>query len=164
MSKEIKEKCKSCICYTDEPCIDYTVSTTHSNCMSSKCKYRKLTKDLKIKRLTSEVESLRKNLIDSEERRKKLWKFLSQELQTNDQLKQQLAEKEKEIEILHKDNTLLRSVWDTDEQDKISFTVEKLEEVKKNIKNCPYKDFGIMYQSDAIRQIDNQIKMLKEGK
>lgn len=55
-------------------------------------------------------------------------------------------------------------------QNKIYFAVEKLEKVKENIKKVPITDFDLsgnfekMYKQDAIRQIDNQIKQLKEGK
>ena len=55
-------------------------------------------------------------------------------------------------------------------QDKISFAVEQLEKVKENIKKVPITDYDLsgnfekMYKLDAIRQIDNQIKQLKEGK
>lgn len=99
----------------------------------------------------------------------------------NSQLKQQLEEKDKEIEELKAQRHIYlnRSVEEcnkiTDlefelqhkDQDKISFAVEQLEKVKENIKKVPIIDFDLsgnfekMYKQDAIRQIDNQIKELK---
>lgn len=82
------------------------------------------------------------------------------------QLKQQLAEKESFIEdlMIGRLKPAIPRIKEIEKQhqDKISFALEKLEKVKENIKKCNYKDFGIMYQSDAIRQVDNQIKQLKE--
>ena len=97
------------------------------------------------------------------------------------ELKEQLAEKEKEIENIRSthiyrfylDKDKVQDVYITDlmlkvfNQDKISFCIEKLEKVKENIKKVPITDFDLsgnfekMYKQDAIRQIDNQIKQLK---
>ena len=92
-----------------------------------------------------------------------------------DKLKQQLAEKDKEIseyvkiaDDLHKQLSDKCDFCDkTKDQDKILFAVEQLEKVKENIKKAPITDFDLsgnfekMYKQDAIRQIDNQIKQLK---
>ena len=70
------------------------------------------------------------------------------------ELQKQLGEKENEIDKLT--------------QDKISLALEQLEKVKENIKKLPITDYDFsgnfekMYKQDAIRQIDNQIKQLKE--
>ena len=104
-------------------------------------------------------------------------------------LEAKLAEKEKEIERLKiydeyrfelpypKVTILGKTFEDIQElidkwikqgsKDKISFTVEQLEKVRNNIKKVPITDyepnehFEKMYKSDAIRQIDNQIKEIK---
>ena len=109
MSKEIKEKCKECVYYNDK--MEYPVvngTTTHSNCMSIKCEYRKETKDMKIERLTSKITELEAKLAESEEKYDKLfecYKNTSREdlddkyrlAEENEQLKQQLVEKETRI-------------------------------------------------------------------
>lgn len=91
-----------------------------------------------------------------------------------EELKQQLAKKEEQLEtarnLLERNAIIhLRQLKEKD-QDKISFCIEQLEKVKEKINNCPITDYDTnkhfvkMYQSDAIRQLDNQIKQLKEGK
>lgn len=63
MSKEIKEKCKMCRYYNDKqqyPNVEG--QTTHSNCISIKCQYRKITKDMQIRKLTHENKLLAKAL------------------------------------------------------------------------------------------------------
>ena len=79
-------------------------------------------------------------------------------------LKQQLAKKDKEI-----DERIMTFEKRCQEYYKSKeFTIEQLEKVKENIKNCPITDYDFsgnfekMYKQDAIRQIDNQIKQLKE--
>ena len=86
-------------------------------------------------------------------------------------MKEQLAEKEKEIsEVLAKQSITCLNTIEKAYQDKISFAIDELEKVKENIKKVPITDFDLsgnfekMYKQDAIRQIDNQIKQLKEGK
>lgn len=55
-------------------------------------------------------------------------------------------------------------------QDKISFAVEKLKQVREIVRVCPITDYDIneqfhkMYKRDAIARIDEQIKQLKERK
>lgn len=107
-------------------------------------------------------------------------------------LEAKLAEKDKEIEKLKKFDDLnktffdlfrtafkepdkvddlfniLKTIQEKQDQDKISFALEQLEKVKEKINDCPITDYDTnkhfvkMYQSDAIRQLDNQIKQLKE--
>ena len=90
-----------------------------------------------------------------------------------------LVEKDKEIENLteelddknfcndfvdlYTENKLKTQMLHENWKDKISFAVEQLTQAIKNIKKCNYKDFGIMYQSDAIAVIDNQINVLRKG-
>lgn len=92
--------------------------------------------------------------------------ILNEQDKENQQLKHQLAEKTLIIEQINKAFIENRSLWkgkyEQSNQDKISFAVEQLTQAIKNIKKCNYKDFGIIYQSDAIAVIDNQIKQLKE--
>lgn len=95
-------------------------------------------------------------------------------------LESKLAEKDKEIEGMKIDleakdfniNSLMEQRKRKQKfynQDKISFAVEQLEKVKENIKKVPITDFDLsgnfekMYKQDAIRQIGNQIKQLREG-
>ena len=82
------------------------------------------------------------------------------------ELKQQLAEKEKEIEKLNACVDFYKSYY-------ISFkdmVIDELEKVKENIKKVPITDYDLsgnfekMYKQDVIRQIDNQIKQLKGEK
>lgn len=90
------------------------------------------------------------------------------------QLKQQLVEKDKELKELRFQARnifpLVENLEDKVNQDKISFCIDKLEKVRNNIKKVPITDyepnehFEKMYKSDAIRQIDNQIKQLKGEK
>lgn len=113
-------------------------------------------------------ENLEQQLAEKEKQLEIYKKQFNEQVWLCEEFRFQLEEKEKEI----KDLTLARFESETNKpvlttteiinQDKISFCIEKLEEVKENIKKCNYKDFGIMYQSDAIKQIDNQIKQLKE--
>ena len=103
----------------------------------------------------------------------------------NQQLKQQLAEKERQLNL--SEELLIKQEKEYDEQlekqakihyrhlkekdqDKILFAVEQLEKVKEKIKKVPITDYDLsenlkkMYKQDAIRQIDNQINELKEMK
>lgn len=107
----------------------------------------------------------------------------------NEQLKQQLAEKEEELhsakvgeefalKCCNEANELLALQVAGQYQDKISFAVKQLEKVKENLiedlfdlyrSPCLiYETYGDEYDSaiqDAINKtIDNQIKQLKEGK
>ena len=109
----------------------------------------------------------------------------------NQQLKQQLAEKDKEIEQLKKFDDLnktffdlfrttfkepdkvddlfntLKTIQEKQEQDKISFAVEKLEQVKETaecvldnaLKNSSLNQ---SYYDRLLDEIDNQIKQLKD--
>lgn len=70
------------------------------------------------------------------------------------QLKQQLAEKDEEIEILDKNNAFLRGVWEANEQDKISFAVAELKKVRKYVDGRTY----------LAQYLDERVKQLKEGK
>ena len=85
-----------------------------------------------------------------------------------DELKQQLAEKEKDLIIKCRTIGVLVEKNEKNNQDKISFAVEQLEKVKEKINDCPITDYDTnkhfvkMYQRDAIRQLDNQIKAIKE--
>lgn len=93
-----------------------------------------------------------------------------------DQLQQQLAEKEKEIEVLqHYNDRLAQGIYHSYgehfvlkiRQDKISFAVEQLEKVKAF---CDGMKWSMVYitQEDTttiqtvLDEIDNQIKQLKE--
>ena len=101
------------------------------------------------------------------------------------QLKQQLAEKEKEIDNLYnrlnskqkfyemglaKDYkeylSRLNKIKKEHNQDKISFCIEKLEKVKNEITPIFCVPNGIYsnLHNEVFKTIDNQIKLLKEGK
>lgn len=67
MSKEIKEKCKMCRYYNDKQQYpDVEGQTTHSNCISIKCQYSKMTKDMQIRSLTNKIADLEAKLAISE--------------------------------------------------------------------------------------------------
>ena len=86
----------------------------------------------------------------------------------NKQLKQQLAEKEKEIEELIELNQVLQF---RKNQDKISFCIEKFQETKKSLRDkvCLMENDEHCYPQNAIHWqdvvaiIDNQIASLKKG-
>ena len=67
MSKEIKEKCKMCRYYNDKQQYpDVEGQTTHSNCISIKCHYSKITKDMQIRSLTNKIADLGAKLAEKE--------------------------------------------------------------------------------------------------
>lgn len=94
------------------------------------------------------------------------------------ELKQQLAEKDKEIseyikivDDLHKQLSDKCDFCDkTKDQDKISFAVEQLEKVKEEMdlrprgvsKGWKNKEYDTLVEEDVYEVIDNQIKQLKE--
>ena len=73
----------------------------------------------------------------------------------------------KDEEIKHRHWAIKSGVY---VQDKISFALEQLEKVKEKINDCPITDYDTnkhfvkMYKSDAIRQLDNQINVLRNNK
>ena len=104
-----------------------------------------------------------------------------------EELKQQLAEKDKEIEkitriVAYRDDmdrsTTINGVKFTNEQiitlqnidyfadkhnqDKISFAVEKLEKVKDHYRQFKNTNMGIIKRADIVLFIDNQIEELKK--
>ena len=97
-----------------------------------------------------------------------------------DQLKQQLAEKDKEIEYYKKQAKKLNNEAqkyfedaycnDFHNQDKISFALEQLEQIRKEFeikfKGCKWEDKMLVGKFCNITNeiIDNQIKAIKEGK
>ena len=98
-------------------------------------------------------------------------------VEENEKLKQQLAEKDKEIERLNLEfetqedwQEKWQKLYDETcnlNQDKISFAVEQLEKVKelvgeKGVVSSPFGTLKI-YASDVSEIIDNQIKELKKG-
>ena len=107
--------------------------------------------------------------------------LLNEQDKENQQLKQQLAEKEKEIEQLKKFDDLnktffelfrtafkepdkvgdlfntLKTIQEKQDQDKISFAVEQLEKVKRTFIDVAWEDVDF-----AIEIIDDQINGLKE--
>ena len=124
------------------------------------------------------INSICKTLNQQDKELSKLRASYQQVKEENQQLKQQLAEKEKEISnvnglVRERDKqiknlkTNKKRVIEHKNKTKISFAIEQLEKVKENIKKVPIIDFDLsgnfekMYKQDAIRQIDNQIKELK---
>lgn len=76
-------------------------------------------------------------------------------------MKEQLAEKEKEIsDILAKQSITCLNTIEKAYQDKISFGIEQLEKVKETF--IWGKDNGYLTPENAVNIIDNQIKQLKE--
>lgn len=93
----------------------------------------------------------------------------------NYKLKQQLAEKEKELEEVKKSKTYIMNFGDKvkevqvvdDNQDKISFALDQLEKVKGFVKEnesweIEGSDYSIVYADDVLDEIDNQIEELKK--
>lgn len=128
----------------------------------------------RIKELEEELDDAKRDYIPKLEfglqRANKMGRDAEKE---NQQLKQQiadleakLAEKDKEIEKLNACVDFYKSYY-VGFQEKV---IDELAKVKENIKKVPITDFDLsgnfekMYKQDAIRQIDNQIKQLKEGK
>ena len=75
--------------------------------------------------------------------------------------KKQLAEKEKEIELMAKTLKLTKFIEKEVNQDKISFTVEKLEEARKFAEDM----WGIYKAEEEIEEfIKNQINVLRNNK
>lgn len=89
---------------------------------------------------------------------KEIAEAIKELIEENSQLIQQLAEKEKE-------NTALAHIiagWNENNQDKISFCIEKLEKVKEMVN--PFLRFDWNLYLQICENIDDQIKQLKEGK
>ena len=85
------------------------------------------------------------------------------------QLKQQLAEKEKLLEINERILRGTKLVKQELEQEKISFAVEKLQEAKRLFEekytyDVEESDFAVIYEDDIDEIIDNQIKEIKGEK
>ena len=139
---------------------------------------------LRLKELIDKVTNLEAKLAESESKVKvgefwhsayqgkqldydKVYAELRQLYDKNEELKQQLAEKEDRINRLQFEvqqalsNSLgktIKELIDKDNQDKISFCIEKLEKVKE------YNATRVYSSSLVDKFIDNQIKELKEMK
>lgn len=127
--------------------------------------------DLETKLAESEAD--KKALIcDYESRITKEQELMSWLEHNNEELKQQLAEKDEEIKELTEYNLYLQNVNNTyrfiENKTKISFAIEQLEKVKEIInKNYFYNMYSDICTFDKLEvdfQIDNQINELKEGK
>lgn len=159
MSKEIKEKCKECVYYNEKQQYpDVEGAITHLNCLSLKCQYRKITKDVKITRLESKIADLEAKLAQSKmnesfekEKKENAWKFI-------EQLKQQLAEKDKEFNWLHQKF----AKYTESNQDKISFAVERLVNIQKYITDNVVFVEEECFGREINEFIDNQIEELKK--
>ena len=138
--------------------------------------------DLEAK-LAESNESHHKNIVE-------LTKIATEKDRKIEKLKQQLAEKDQTIETILKENEELVKkhnvyTWGDEiqqdkiyaitgealdflinSQDKISFAVEKLEKVKEYCNEEGFKKVGngLIRYFDLADFIDNQIKLLKEGK
>ena len=87
----------------------------------------------------------------------------------NVKLKQQLAEKTLTIEQINKAFIENRSLWkgkyEQANQDKISFCIEKLDNLKSFIKEkakFETGDYEIVYSDDILEEIENQIEEIKK--
>ena len=110
-----------------------------------------------IKEFNLDISQLKQQLEEKEEQLNNLEQMCSicNKDQENEQLKQQLAEKEKLLEINERILRGTKLVKQELEQDKISFVVEKLEEVKHYAQHI---------QGGLINYIENQIKSIKGEK
>lgn len=135
-------------------------------------------------KLENKIADLEAKLAESEEKCNKQWleiqaethqiQMLEQDIKRiKKELKQQLAEKDKEIEVLKLDydfvakqyKELMRMgnfIIEQKDQDKISFCVEQLEKVKDHNENIFCDDK--VYYTYITQFIDQQIKQLKEEK
>lgn len=100
--------------------------------------------------------------IYTQEQFDKILKERNQLANENFKLKQQLAEKEKEFDWLHKKF----AKYAESNQDKISFCIEQLEKIKKWIHEhrvIPFfEERYIVYVKSLNNEIDNQIEELKK--
>ena len=138
------------------------------------------------------IKGQEKNISDLEAKlaENKKWLASNEGFLENQKLKQQLAEKDEQIKLIKWDydvvtreyNKLFNtadSVIERQDQDKISFAIEKLEKVKNEIYGSEVKfeeieklpialnNYEIGYDKGRFKAtniIDNQIKQLKEGK
>ena len=123
------------------------------------------------KKLKNRVADLEAKLAESEKKREYLFSSNCDYISQIEELKQQLAEKEKEIlnisEYFGKVTFELRELCNKKDQDKISFCIEQLEKVKCETRHLAgltrEETFFVHYDTFRIF-IDNQIKQLKEGK
>ena len=113
-----------------------------------------------------QIADLEAKLAESEKEADKYWGFFNQEAKECSQLKQQLAEKEKEIKELTECNQYLQIYRN---QDKISFCIEKIEKVKEDVKNVHIEDtqydcycYQETTRDKCVKIIDNQIEELKK--
>ena len=105
---------------------------------------------------------------------------IAESIKENDQLKQQLAEKEKELKHLKELKRFFNSLYgkttmnrfqEIQRQDKISFTVKQLEKVKELLDSYKWyqgeneysfiDDYAVDW-SDIVKTFNNQIKQIKE--
>jgi predicted RNase H-like nuclease (RuvC/YqgF family) len=121
------------------------------------------------------IADLEAKLAESEDKYTKMWKWEVQQInrlqEENEQLKQQLAEKEDFIEDLMTGRLkpVIPRIKEIEKQyqDKISFAVEQLENCRLNLikllnKKRVYLDSSTTDEMDDL--FDNQIKQLKEMK
>lgn len=87
----------------------------------------------------------------------------SELFEVNEKLKQQLAEKEHELDIrtfeAEMNAITITKMRESKHQDKISFCIEQLEKVKEYVIKC-VEEFSCVYVEDMLDEIDNQIKQL----
>ena len=131
----------------------------------------KIVADLEAKLAESEAD--KKALIsDYESRITKHQELMSWLEHNNEELKQQLAEKDKElseyvkiVDDLHKQLSDKCDFCDkTKDQDKISFAIEQLEKVKENAWQSATDISCLLDYTELAKIIDNQIKELKGEK
>ena len=162
-----------------------SVTKSNYNLADIETKYMPIQTEVICDNKDKTIADLKAKLVESESKRKSLEekvKFLTEETEENfvdgqkyNELKQQLAEKEKEIseyikivDDLHKQLSDKCDFCDkTKDQDKISFALEQLEKVKGLIANhtqelwtCENDDIDVV----LYEEIDKQIKRLKEMK
>ena len=147
------------------------------------CYKKTSSEDLKDKyHLADEIEELQQQLAEKDETIENLridlkdWQDLEEKISTKyDKVVEKLAEKQKELEEVKKSRTYIMNFGDKvkevqvvdNNQDKISFAVEQLENCRLNLikllnKKRVYLDSSTTDEMDDL--FDNQIKQLKEGK
>lgn len=129
----------------------------------NKKKYDKLMEKDIIFHLKNRNEELETKLAASEERAERYKSWHNEKAGECEDLKQQLAEKEKQIKKLNLEaQKYYEDAYCNDfhNQDKISFCIEQLEKVVEFIKTRDNKGF-FPEQCDIKEYIDNQIKVIK---
>ena len=184
--------CRNCIHFND---LEHRCCLNDGKAIKKECYFilsnrKPKGKDVVIENLKTKIADLEEKLAESEKKAKDL-EFRNKNLEhslkvapnanagqrkrivelkeINHKLKQQLAEKTLTIEQINKAFIENRSLWkgkyEQANQDKISFCIEKLDNLKSFIKEkakFETGDYEIVYSDDILEEIENQIEEIKK--